>query len=1150
MNNAKKDEVTTNPKAEKLNSSETEYLKTSNDKLVDIINKTKLLKNDAIPKSSKSLKSLNATELKEKSALEDNDSFDEDDDDNIKIEKKFIEITKTTAAEVLNQPKLDQKENLQLFKFNLCYLVKKEFKWEVYHTLEEVQKFFKKIYKFIKYDENAIKLIDMSSLEKIKESSDVQLFNHLEEVKSLFNNLIQSSYFDSNLILNEFLNIGNSSFRQYNNGVKPYEGWAMKKADPKCIRKAFGYVCFCLECCIFKNFNERWIVLKDDMITYSNLPNSPGGKHVYFFDEAIKARRQGKLNIKIMNLSRILILKFKSFFERELWKQEIEKRIEKFKNVIKVNQYKAFTNEKVNNFAHWFIDGKDYFNDLYEKLMDAKKSIFITDWWMSSEVWLKRPVSESDYTSFFKKNNMSRLMDVLEYKAKEGVKIYILLYYECSIAIKLNSKYTQDTLEKLHKNIMVTRHPTDKLDLLWSHHEKLVIIDQIIGYVGGLDLCWGRYDTNEHPIYEAPNSEKKYFYPFIDYSNARICDFSNVENCYVESVPRDKCVRMPWHDVHTRLIGPVVNDISRHFIERWNHARFDDRDKASLHYKNNTQVMKPKKQTILKKDGFLNSIIESVLKMEQDKINSPKRKPEDKKISKSQIEYTDSESVSDSFSIDIGGNDKVQIGEFPVFITKDNTLQNVDNSPEKIKGRQKPKSTFNFMATGYTRKFKTQLKPQKENLIYEERLETIKKEWMENINDLYEDFVPSRKKLEEHILQNPSPENKGSKKKSFYKDLITKLKKNKNNWFKDLFEPNDEIETIVNDKYVKKGDVSSTVQVLRSVGGWSLGIKVPENSILEAYYKLIDHAKHYIYIENQFFISRSFENENKQYLVENKIALHLVNRILRAYKNKEKFRVYVFIPLLPGFAGEPEKSGTLQIILKYTFETICRNKGLSIIEKLIEAMEPNGDHWEDYIGFFSLRNHSMVNGIPKTELIYIHSKLMIVDDIYVICGSANINDRSMKGPRDSEFCALIKEKRIESIQINGKKFKASKFASSLRKALLSEHLGINKLDTRLNDPTSDELHKLILDTARNNTDLYRQIFMCYPDDYYTKFSMIPNKNSIQNKAQEYSLKKNYEEKKNQIIGHIVEFPLHFLEEEQLGISFFSKENLVPERNFT
>ena len=60
--------------------------------------------------------------------------------------------------------------------------------------------------------------------------------------------------------------------------------------------------------------------------------------------------------------------------------------------------------------------------------MEAKKSIFITDWWMSPEVWLKRPVIETDYTSFFKKNNMTRLMDVLEHKAKEGVKIYILLY--------------------------------------------------------------------------------------------------------------------------------------------------------------------------------------------------------------------------------------------------------------------------------------------------------------------------------------------------------------------------------------------------------------------------------------------------------------------------------------------------------------------------------------------------------------------------------------------------------------------------------------------------------------------------------------------------------------------------------------------------
>ena len=105
----------------------------------------------------------------------------------------------------------------------------------------------------------------------------------------------------------------------------------------------------------------------------------------------------------------------------------------------------------------------------------------------------------------------------------------------------------------------------------------------------------------------------------------------------------------------------------------------------------------------------------------------------------------------------------------------------------------------------------------------------------------------------------------------------------------------------------------------------------------------------------------------------------------------------------------------------------------------------------------------------------------------------------MKGNRDSELCALVKEKKTEIVSINGKDVKIAKFASSLRKALLAEHLGINKLDRRLIDPTSDELHKLIRETARNNTEIYRQIFMCYPDDCYTKFSMIPDKNSIMNK---------------------------------------------------
>ena len=91
------------------------------------------------------------------------------------------------------------------------------------------------------------------------------------------------------------------------------------------MRKMFGFICKCLECCIFKQYNKRWIVLKDDMISYSDLSVSPGGKHAYFFDEQIKATRKGKYCIEITNLSRNLELKFKTYFERGYGKLKLKK---------------------------------------------------------------------------------------------------------------------------------------------------------------------------------------------------------------------------------------------------------------------------------------------------------------------------------------------------------------------------------------------------------------------------------------------------------------------------------------------------------------------------------------------------------------------------------------------------------------------------------------------------------------------------------------------------------------------------------------------------------------------------------------------------------------------------------------------------------
>ena len=60
-----------------------------------------------------------------------------------------------------------------------------------------------------------------------------------------------------------------------------------------------------------------------------------------------------------------------------------------------------------------------------------------------------------------------------------------------------------------------------------------------------------------------------------------------------------------------------------------------------------------------------------------------------------------------------------------------------------------------------------------------------------------------------------------------------------------------------------------------------------------------------------------------------------------------------------------------------------------------------------YIQFYGLRTHNMLKDGPVTEIIYLHTKLMIVDDKKAILGSANINDRSLRGTRDSEIAMVV-----------------------------------------------------------------------------------------------------------------------------------------------
>lgn len=96
---------------------------------------------------------------------------------------------------------------------------------------------------------------------------------------------------------------------------------------------------------------------------------------------------------------------------------------------------------------------------------------------------------------------------------------------------------------------------------------------------------------------------------------------------------------------------------------------------------------------------------------------------------------------------------------------------------------------------------------------------------------------------------------------------------------------------------------------------------------------------------------------------------------------------------MPGFEGHPadERAAVFRVQVHLHLENINY-----VYHKLRKV--PNLDN---YLFFFSLRTHAKLTDRPVTEIIYIHSKLLIVDDRIALIGSANINDRSMLGDRDS-----------------------------------------------------------------------------------------------------------------------------------------------------
>ena len=125
--------------------------------------------------------------------------------------------------------------------------------------------------------------------------------------------------------------------------------------------------------------------------------------------------------LEISNLQRSLVLKCRSSQQQAEWCEKIGQMLAGTGRMFREHALLAFGSyapPRARQKCRWFCNAEAYYESVMLGLNSAREEIFITDWWMCPELFLKRPTDDLQY----------RLDKILLKKAKEGVKVY---YYCC-----------------------------------------------------------------------------------------------------------------------------------------------------------------------------------------------------------------------------------------------------------------------------------------------------------------------------------------------------------------------------------------------------------------------------------------------------------------------------------------------------------------------------------------------------------------------------------------------------------------------------------------------------------------------------------------------------------------------------------------------
>jgi phosphatidylserine/phosphatidylglycerophosphate/cardiolipin synthase-like enzyme len=167
------------------------------------------------------------------------------------------------------------------------------------------------------------------------------------------------------------------------------------------------------------------------------------------------------------------------------------------------------------------IDGAQVLPAIAEAIRGARRSVRIAGWHVAPHFALER------------EEPPTVLRELLAEAVARGVNVRVLLWAGAPLRVFTPARSdVRAVCRELTRGTGIRVAIDDHERLLHCHHEKLVVVDEEVAFVGGVDLTdlgGDRWDTQRHPARG----------------------------------------RLGWHDAGSRLRGPIVADVAEHFDLRW-----------------------------------------------------------------------------------------------------------------------------------------------------------------------------------------------------------------------------------------------------------------------------------------------------------------------------------------------------------------------------------------------------------------------------------------------------------------------------------------------------------------------------------------------------------------------------------------------------